>query len=88
MLPSADPAANLSSKTQPAPATDSLLVDVKDFGLLIDVSTATVWRMRSAGKLPPTVNLSAGCVRWRRADIERWVSLGCPTQQQFLELTQ
>ncbi len=89
MLPSVDPAASLKSKTQPATANDqtSLMVEVKEFARLIDVSPATLWRMRSASKLPPAVKLSAGCVRWRRADIQRWVDLGCPTQQQFLELS-
>lgn len=88
MLPSADPATSLSSKTQSAPTTDpTLLIEVKEFARLIDVSTATLWRMRSAGKLPPEVKLSAGCVRWRRSDVERWVSLGCPSRQQFLELS-
>lgn len=89
MLQSADPVASLASKTQTTVASDanSLLIDVNLVGQLIGVSTATVWRMRSAGKLPPPVNLSAGCVRWRRADVERWVSLGCPTLQQFLALT-
>lgn len=65
----------------------TLLVDKEEFARQIKVSTATLWRMRSAGKLPPAFKLSPGCVRLRRADIERWVSLGCPTLQRFLELT-
>lgn len=67
--------------------TPSLMVDAKEVAQLINVSIATLWRMRSSGKLPPTVTLSAGCVRWRRADIERWVALGCPSQRDFLALS-
>lgn len=88
MLQTADPVASLNAKTPLVTANDStLMVEVKEFARLIDISTATLWRMRSAGKLPPDVKLSRGCVRWRRADVELWVSLGCPTQQQFLALT-
>lgn len=88
MLQTADPVASLNVKTPPVTANDStLMVEVKEFARLIDVSTATLWRMRSAGKLPPDVRLSRGCIRWRRADVERWVALGCPAKQQFLELS-
>lgn len=89
MLQSAVSGASLTGQTSPAIGADpnSLLIDVKDLGFLIGVSTATCWRMRSAAKLPPEVKLSPGCVRWRRSDVERWVSLGCPTRQQFLDLT-
>jgi predicted DNA-binding transcriptional regulator AlpA len=51
----------------------SLLLSAPDVARLLRVSVATVWRMRSAGRLPPAVRVSAGAIRWRRSDIEKFV---------------
>lgn len=61
----------------------SLLVDGPTAAALCSISPATWARMVSAGKTPAPVRLSGGCVRYRRADLERWVAMGCPERKQF-----
>ena len=55
------------------------LIDVQEFAQLLSVSTRTIWRMLSHGKLVAPVRIG-GSVRWRLADVERWIEDGCPTQ--------
>lgn len=55
----------------------SLLATPKQVAELLQVSTRTLWRMRSAGSLPTPVRLGAA-VRWRRDEIEAWIQQGCP----------
>ncbi len=62
-----------------APAgTDPLLIDISQLARLLGVSKPTVERLKAAGKLPRHVIVSAGCHRWRRAEVEAWVRAGCP----------
>lgn len=56
----------------------SLLATPKQVAELLQVSTRTLWRMRSAGSLPTPVRLGAA-VRWRRDEIEAWIREGCPS---------
>ena len=59
-----------------APHADAvtLLVDADGLARLMAVSVSTVFRMKAAGKLPGSMSLSRGCVRWRRETIERWLT--------------
>jgi predicted DNA-binding transcriptional regulator AlpA len=59
---------------------DPPLLAVEDVGRLLSVSTRTVWRLRSEGKLPKPVKLR-GTVRWNAAEIRRWIDAGCPAQE-------
>ena len=63
----------MDTKTTDAP----MLLDANALAEKLSVSKATVWRMRDAGKLPQPVRLGA-CVRWKLADVERWLADGCP----------
>jgi len=54
-----------------------LLMSAEKLALLLDVSVRTLWRLRSAGKLPRPVKIG-GCVRWRLAEIRAWIAAGCP----------
>ena len=58
------------------------LLTAKALALLLSTSVRSVWRYGSSGRLPATVN-SAGSIRWRRADVEQWISMGCPDQETF-----
>ncbi|QDS97083.1 helix-turn-helix transcriptional regulator [Adhaeretor mobilis] len=74
---------NESLEGDPPPAVTrkegaSLLATPKQVADLLQVSTRTLWRMRSAGSLPTPVRLGAA-VRWRRAEIEAWIREGCPS---------
>ena len=48
------------------------LLTVNDVASMLNISTRTVWRMRSAGEMPEVVNIGTS-VRWRREDIEQIV---------------
>jgi excisionase family DNA binding protein len=60
---------------------DALLLDAGTVARLLSLSRATVWRLRDAGKLPEPVRIG-GCVRWRRSDLDAWISAGCPARLQ------
>jgi len=61
-----------------------LLTDVQAANLA-GISRATWHRLRSAGKLPPSVRLGRS-VRWRRAEIEEWIAAGCPDGRTWIAL--
>lgn len=58
-------------------AARSLLIPVREVARIMNVSTRSVWRLLSAGKLPRPLRIG-GAVRWRRDDLERWIADGCP----------
>jgi predicted DNA-binding transcriptional regulator AlpA len=59
-----------------------LLVDAKIAATLCGCSVS-FWRQQdSAGRVPAPVRLSRK-ILWRRADLERWVALGCPSRRQY-----
>ena len=55
----------------------SLLLTAERLARLLDVSKRTLWRLRSAGKLPRPVQLG-GSLRWRADEVSAWVAAGCP----------
>lgn len=67
----------------PAPRTDvpAELLDVKYVALLLGgCSTRHVYRLADARKMPRPIKLGS-LVRWRRTELESWISAGCPSQQ-------
>jgi len=60
-----------------------LLLDAKDVGRLLSVSTKTVRRMNASGRLPRPVQPSPGAVRWRTAELEAWIAAGCPSRRDW-----
>ena len=57
----------------------SALIDARELAAMLAISVPTVWRMRESGRLPEPLRLTAQCVRWRRADIDSWLTAGCPS---------
>jgi excisionase family DNA binding protein len=53
------------------------LLTVGQVAALLSVGQRTVWRFRDSGRIPAPIALG-GSVRWRRADLEQWISAGCP----------
>jgi predicted DNA-binding transcriptional regulator AlpA len=51
---------------------DAVLLDVQQLAATLSVSINTVRRWREQGKLPPSINLF-GRVRWRRADVLKFI---------------
>ena len=58
------------------------LMTCRDVAAALKVSVRQVWKLVSMGRLPTPVRL-ARSVRWRAADIVRFVELGCPSREQF-----
>jgi len=54
-----------------------LLIDAKCVAKLLDVSPRKIWMMRDTGQMPPPVRIGRS-VKFRVADIYRWVQDGCP----------
>ena len=61
----------------PRPQTTPLLLSADRLADLLGVSVRTLWRLRSAGRLPRPVRLGAS-VRWRADEVTLWVAAGCP----------
>jgi predicted DNA-binding transcriptional regulator AlpA len=58
-----------------------MLICAEDVARLLNMSMRTIWRMRSAGDIPPPVRI--GCaVRWNLDEIRAWIADGCPTAKQ------
>ena len=53
-----------------------LLITARKLAQLLEVSTRTLWRLRSAGQLPEPIRLG-GAVRWRLDDVRKWIGEGC-----------
>jgi excisionase family DNA binding protein len=54
-----------------------LLITVDQVAKLLSVSIRTVWRLKSAGKLPKPVEVG-GSVRWNIEAVKQWIDAGCP----------
>lgn len=52
--------------------TTPSMIDVKEVATILSVSTRTVWRLVSSDQLPRPIRFGRN-VRWRLADIERWI---------------
>ncbi len=55
----------------------SELLDMARVAALLGTSKRTVIRYRDTGVLPPAVKVGPRLVRWRRDDLEAWISGGC-----------
>ena len=66
-------------KTDPKPVDSSArLLDVRTVAELLDCSSRHIYRLSDAGKMPIPVRLGT-LVRWPKAEIEDWISAGCPS---------
>jgi excisionase family DNA binding protein len=63
--------------TLPAEPAQHALLDVRAVAGLLGCSVRHVYRMADGGRMPPPLKLGA-LVRWRRAELERWLDQGCP----------
>jgi len=60
------------------------LLTAKAVGDMLSLSKRAVFRMRSASLICSPVKVGVGAIRWRQSDIEKWISMGCPNQKEFL----
>jgi predicted DNA-binding transcriptional regulator AlpA len=59
-----------------------MLLSRRDLAKLLASSPASIDRLDAAGKLPRPIWLG-GSKRYRRADVELWIELGCPSRTEF-----
>ena len=66
------------------------MLDKRGLADALNVSLATIGRMRSGGKLPAPIRLAMGerSDRWSRVTIERWIAEGCPDRKTFGAMTE
>jgi prophage regulatory protein len=67
----------VTTATLPSDQAAPVLLDVGAVARLLRISTRTVYRLSDRGAMPAPVRLGAA-VRWRRADLDRWLEAGCP----------
>ena len=53
------------------------LIAAEELAEMLDVSTRTVWRLLSTGKLVQPLRIG-GSVRWRLDEVQEWINNGCP----------
>jgi len=63
-------------------AVEPLLISDVQGARMAGISRRSWHRLRSAGKLPPSIKLGRS-IRWRRADVEQWITWGCPDAKMF-----
>jgi predicted DNA-binding transcriptional regulator AlpA len=65
--------------TAPAP----LLLSASECSALCGMSRASWFNLQSCGAIPPACLRRGRLVKWSRATIEKWISLGCPSGERF-----
>jgi len=63
-------------------ASDRLLVNANEVARLLSISSRTLWKLASAGRVPEPVRLGRS-VRWRAGELQAWVDAGCPPQERW-----
>ncbi len=67
----------MSANQENGDAAEPLLVGVETVAKLISVSTRSVWRLVSAGKLFRPVRVG-NAARWSYARLKQWTEMDCP----------
>jgi len=61
---------------KPVQSQPPLLLTQPDLASLLQVSPRKIRAMTSTGQVPGVIKLGR-CIRYRRADIEKWIASGC-----------
>ena len=64
-----------AAETKGKVMAEKLLLNVNEAAELLGVGVGTLYHWVSEGRVPH-VKLSARCLRFRRADLEKWISAG------------
>ena len=59
---------------------EELLIAADRLASMMNLSTRTIWRLLSAGRLVKPVRIG-GAVRWRLEEVREWIDAGCPPQE-------
>jgi predicted DNA-binding transcriptional regulator AlpA len=63
--------------------SDKLLISVNDFCCLLSISRAHYFERRAAGGIGPAEIKLGRKILLRRAEVEQWVSEGCPPRRSW-----
>ncbi len=68
----------MTRTTDSRAATDDVrLIAADQLAAMLDVSTRTVWRLLSTGRIVQPIRIG-GSVRWRLDEVREWIAKGCP----------
>jgi predicted DNA-binding transcriptional regulator AlpA len=68
----------MTRTTDSRTATDDVrLIAADQLAAMLDVSTRTVWRLLSTGRIVQPIRIG-GSVRWRLDEVRDWIAKGCP----------
>ncbi len=56
---------------------DVRLIAADQLAAMLDISTRTVWRLLSTGRMVQPIRIG-GSVRWRLDEVREWIAKGCP----------
>lgn len=59
-----------------------VLLSVSDLADLLATSPRTIHRLNAVGAIPTPVRIGSR-PRWRREEIERWITAGCPNRAEW-----
>jgi predicted DNA-binding transcriptional regulator AlpA len=58
------------------------LLHAKQLMELLNIGKTSFYEMKATGRLPKPVRIGT-IQRWRLADVEKWLQLGCPSLEKF-----
>lgn len=67
----------MSEITSDPAEPNSMLISVRTVAKILGISTRSVWRLHSTGKIIAPVRLG-GLVRWNSDELTQWIKDGCP----------
>ena len=63
--------------------TTEKLLTAQDVAERLSLSKRAVFRMKAAGLICASLTVGRGAVRWRQSDIEKWISMGCCSREEY-----
>jgi predicted DNA-binding transcriptional regulator AlpA len=67
-----------SAKQNESTEVEPLLATASQVAKLMQISTRTLWRLLSGGRVPEPLRIG-GAVRWRLDIVKAWIEAGCPS---------
>lgn len=65
-----------------AKSAEKALLQDMDLAALLGVNKSTIWSWFNSGRIPAPVKIG-GITRWRRQEIDRWITAGCPPREKW-----
>lgn len=61
------------SKSTPTPVVMPEIIRLKDVSTRIGLGRSTIYRRMKERTFPPSIDLGAGSVGWKQAEVEAWI---------------